>query len=89
VNLDFTGAGSAKFARVTGELAPQTSPANQIALIVDGYVLSAPVVAQAITGGEVRISGSFTADSARHLAALVTSGALPVRLSLQDVTREP
>ncbi|NUR40544.1 MAG: hypothetical protein HOV73_10705, partial [Streptomyces sp.] len=67
----------------------QQSPANQFAIVLDGTVLSAPSVAQAITGGEAEIYGSFTEASARELAADLRTGALPARLSEQSVTRLP
>ncbi|NUR39328.1 MAG: hypothetical protein HOV73_04505, partial [Streptomyces sp.] len=51
VRLRFTAAGAEKFTDVTGRLAQQQSPANQFAIVLDGTVLSAPSVAQAITGG--------------------------------------
>lgn len=89
VDLDFTPAGSAAFARVTGTLATQSPPADQFAILVDGDVLSAPLVQQAITGGKAQITGNFTADAARHLAALLTSGALPVHLTVEAITRQP
>jgi len=89
VRLRFTAAGSARFADVTGRLAQQQSPANQFAIVLDGAVLSAPSVNQAITGGEAEIYGTFTEASARALAADLRTGALPVRLTEQSVTRLP
>lgn len=88
VNLDFTSAGSAKFAGVTGKLAGQTAPGNQFAIVVDGDVLSAPAVQEAITGGKAQITGGFTRESAQNLAALISSGALPVTLAVSDITRQ-
>ncbi|WP_369235145.1 hypothetical protein AB5J56_25000 [Streptomyces sp. R21] len=87
VQIKFTAAGSKRFAQVTGELAPQQPPANQFAIVVDGTVLSAPSVNQALTGGEAQISGSFTQREAEELAAQLNSGALPVRLNEQSVSR--
>lgn len=81
VDLDFTSAGSSTFARVTGTLAQHPAPTNQFAIVVDGNVLSAPSVPAAITGGKAQISGSFTKEAAQNLAAAISSGALPVRLS--------
>ncbi|WP_405740574.1 preprotein translocase subunit SecD [Streptomyces sp. NBC_00028] len=89
VRLRFTAAGAKKFTDVTGRLAQQQSPANQFAIVLDGTVLSAPSVSQAITGGEAEIYGSFTEASARELAADLRTGALPARLSEQSVTRLP
>ncbi|WP_052396885.1 preprotein translocase subunit SecD [Streptomyces sp. NRRL F-5123] len=80
VNLTFTPAGSAQFSQVTGTLSQNATPTNQFAIVVDGEVVSAPAVYSAITGGEARISGSFTRDGAENLAAALSSGALPVQL---------
>jgi preprotein translocase subunit SecD len=88
VTLHFNAAGADKFTEVTGNLAQQTSPANELAILLDGQVLSAPAVASAITGGEARITGDFTQDTARDIAALVDSGALPVRLTVRDITQQ-
>ncbi|MEU6801883.1 preprotein translocase subunit SecD [Streptomyces neyagawaensis] len=87
VKLDFTSAGAMKFANVTGQLSQQVSPQNQFAIVLDGVVVSAPEVNGPITGGEAQISGSFTKQEARQLAAQVNTGALPVHLSVSSVTK--
>jgi preprotein translocase subunit SecD len=89
VNLDLTSAGGAKFAQVTSTLSQQGPPANQIGIVLDRRVLSAPSVAQTITGGKVQISGSFTQAAAEDLAAQISSGALPVDLIVSGTTRIP
>ncbi|MGW0711380.1 SecDF P1 head subdomain-containing protein [Streptomyces sp. NPDC002643] len=89
VKLEFTSAGAGRFADVTGRLAMQVSPKNQFAIVLDGVVVSAPYVASAITGGEAEISGSFTREEAEQLAAQLSTGALPVRLTVSDVARLP
>lgn len=89
VQLRFTATGAKRFADVTGRLAQQVQPQNEFAIVVDGTVLSAPSVNQAITGGEAQISGSFTQRSAQELAAQLDTGALPVRLKVSSVTRLP
>ena len=86
VDLEFTAAGSAKFAAITATLSQQLTPANQFAIVLDGDVLSAPMVQQTITGGEAQITGNFTRRRAVDLAALISSGALPVRLTVGSVT---
>ncbi|MFG1808104.1 hypothetical protein [Streptomyces sp. NPDC049040] len=86
VDLSFGPAGSSKFTKVTGTLAQLTPPANQFAIVVDGEVLSAPSVVSAITGGKARISGAFTQDAAQDLAAAISSGALPLQLTVGDVS---
>ncbi|MDG5807075.1 hypothetical protein P9869_31305 [Streptomyces ossamyceticus] len=87
VKMDFTSAGAKKFADVTGRLASQQPPQNQFAIVLDGVVLSAPQVNGPITGGEAQISGSFTKQEARRLAAQVNTGALPVHLSVSSMTK--
>ena len=52
------------------------------AIVLDGKVLSAPVIREAITGGAGQISGSFTVQSARDLAVLLRAGALPVPMKV-------
>ncbi|MGQ4381979.1 preprotein translocase subunit SecD [Streptomyces sp. SAS_270] len=89
VQLKFTAAGSKRFGDVTGRLAKQQSPANQFAIVLDDTVLSAPTVAQALTGGNAEISGNFTQRSAQELAAQLDTGALPVQLKVSSVTRLP
>ncbi|MER7175539.1 preprotein translocase subunit SecD [Streptomyces mesophilus] len=89
VNLDFTTQGADHFAEVTGRLSTQTPPQNQFAIVLDGEVLSAPSVSQAITGGQAQISGNFTERTARALAAQLSSGALPLDLEASSVSRVP
>ena len=61
-------------------------PTKQIAIILDGEVISAPVVQQAVfTGGTVQISGSFTEAEARDLAKILEFGAVPVKFSVATV----
>ena len=50
--------------------------------MLDDKVLSAPVIREPIIGGSGQISGSFTADSATTLAALLRAGALPAKLTV-------
>ncbi|MCM2425395.1 preprotein translocase subunit SecD [Streptomyces sp. RKAG337] len=89
INLVLTSAGGTKFAELTRRLSQQSAPANQIGIMLDRQVISAPSVSQSITGGEVQISGNFTRTSAQDLAAQISSGALPVELTVSDVTRIP
>jgi preprotein translocase subunit SecD len=86
VQLDFTGSGSKKFAKVTGELAAQQEPQNQFAIALDGEVVSAPSVSSAITGGSAQISGNFTQQSAEDLANVLSYGALPLTFDESSVT---
>lgn len=63
VQLRFTAAGATRWADLTA-----ANVGQRIAFTLDGAVLSAPTVNEAITAGETVISGQFTADSAARLA---------------------
>ncbi len=48
-----------------------------VAIVLDGYVYSAPVVQSEITGGNSQIFGNFTTDDTRDLANVLNSGKMP------------
>ena len=48
-----------------------------VAIVLDGYVYSAPVVQSEITGVNSQISGNFTTDDTRDLANVLKSGKMP------------
>ncbi|MFI9798331.1 MULTISPECIES: protein translocase subunit SecD [unclassified Streptomyces] len=86
VDMTFNGSGSKKFSNITGELAKQSSPQNEFAIVLDDEVVSHPYVQQAITGGNAQISGSFTQEEAKSLANMLSYGALPLTFSEDSVT---
>lgn len=77
VSLQFDDAGTKLFAQITKD-----NIGKVIAIYLDGQVISAPVVRQAITNGTAIISGSFTPQQAKDLVTLLNSGALPVPINL-------
>lgn len=79
VNVTFDSEGSAAWAEITGARIGQ-----QIAIVLDGNVESAPVVRDRITGGQTTISGNFTPEEARRLQTVLETGALPVSLEFQE-----
>ena len=85
VELQMTNEGAKKFADSTTKLSALESPNDQFAIVLDGVVISAPSVNEAILGGSAVISGSFTADEARALAQVLKYGALPVGLDVDEV----
>ncbi|MBF9044670.1 protein translocase subunit SecD [Rhodobacterales bacterium HKCCE4037] len=54
------------------------------AIVLDGEVVSAPVIRQAITGGAGQISGEFTVESSTQLAILLRAGALPAEMTFLE-----
>ena len=74
-NLDRVG--SKKFSK-----ASSSGIGKRLAIVLDGKIISAPVIREAIVGGSGQISGGFTFQSATDLALLLRSGALPAPLSI-------
>ena len=79
VGLEFNSAGADKFADLTAK-----NIGKQIAIVLDGEVLTAPVVQEAITGGRAQISGSRSIEDAERLAILLRSGSLPVKIEILE-----
>ena len=79
VSLDFSSEGGKKFAELTAR-----NIGKQIAIELDGQTLTAPVVQEAITGGRAQISGQRNIDEAEHLAILLRSGSLPVKIEVME-----
>jgi preprotein translocase subunit SecD len=77
VSFRFNAVGTRLFARLTAE-----KVGAPFAVVLDGVVLSAPIIREPITGGSGQISGALTVQSADHLAILLRSGALPAPLEV-------
>ena len=75
VSLTFTDQGKKLFGDATSQ-----HVGDQIMIVYDGEVISAPVVREAITDGKCVISGSFTMDSASELASYIRIGSLSLEL---------
>src|SRR5918999_371596 len=56
------------FERLTSEVYREPPPRNQLAIVVDGKVISSPAVRGPIVGGRLQIEGNFTKGAAKHLA---------------------
>lgn len=78
VSLEFDKDGGTKF----GEMTTLASQAGglQIAIILDGEIISAPRASRPIPDGNAQITGNFTAEEASGLSALIRGGALPAEL---------
>ena len=73
--LDIVGA--KRFGKATS-----TGIGKQLAIVLDGKIVSAPVIRDTIASGNGQISGNFTFQSATDLALLLRSGALPAPLNI-------
>ena len=69
--------GAQRFGRATSK-----GIGRQLAIILDGKIISAPVIRDTIASGSGQISGGFTFQSATDLALLLRSGALPAPLNI-------
>lgn len=79
VAIEFSDEGTKKFADLTAK-----NVGKRIAILLDGQVLTNPVVQEAIPGGKAVISGSQTLEEAQKLAILLRSGALPVKVDILE-----
>ena len=55
---------------------------KRLAIVLDGKVISAPIIRDAIVSGSGQISGNFTFQTATDLSLLLRSGALPAPLNI-------
>lgn len=77
VALNFTEEGSKLFAEITRD-----NVGAQLAIFLDGEIISSPRINEPITGGTAIISGGFNPQEARELAQNLNFGALPVPIEL-------
>ncbi len=75
VELVLTSEGASKFATATSE-----NIGNQISIVYDGNIISAPRVESAITGGRAQITGMADQEEAERLASSIRIGSLSLEL---------
>ena len=79
VSFRFDAVGARRFGDTT-----RRNVGRPFAIVLDGKVISAPVIREPILGGSGIISGNFTVQSARDLALLLRAGALPAPLTVLE-----
>ena len=77
VSFTLDRVGAKRFGKATS-----TGIGKQLAIVLDGKIVSAPVIRDTIASGNGQISGNFTFQSATDLALLLRSGALPAPLNI-------
>ena len=77
VSFSLDRVGAKRFGKATA-----TGIGKQLAIVLDGKIISAPVIRDTIASGNGQISGGFTFQSATDLALLLRSGALPAPLNI-------
>ena len=83
VSFTLDRVGANKFGRVTTK-----NIGKKLAIILDNKIISAPVIRDAILGGNGQISGNFTFQSATDFALLLRSGALPAPLNIIEESEQ-
>lgn len=84
IALMFNTEGARRFANITKE-----NIGKRFAIVLDGKVVSAPVIRTPILGGNCWIEGDFTFAEATEIADLLNAGALPFPLTVEAIGRLP
>lgn len=79
ISIEFKDEGRELLARLTRE-----HKGEILAIVLDGEVLSTPVIQDEITDGKAQITGSFSPEEARDLARNLNYGALPVKIEFDS-----
>jgi preprotein translocase subunit SecD len=79
VSFRFDSSGARKFGEVTTE-----NVNRPFAIVLDGRVISAPVIREPIVGGTGQITGNFTVEEANDLSLLLRAGALPAPMKILE-----
>lgn len=77
VALDFNDEGKNIFAEIT-----RTHKGEILAIVLDGSILSTPIIQDEIKDGKAQITGTFTPEEAKSLVRNLNYGALPVPITL-------
>lgn len=85
VSLTFNNEGTAAFGALTTRVTTLPEPTNQVAIVLDGLVVSSPRITEAIPSGNAQITGSFTQLEAQDLANVLKYGALPLAFDRGEV----
>ena len=82
VSMSMNTDGSRRWATLT-----KNNVGRSIAIVLDGYVYSAPNVQNEITGGNSQITGNFTPELTKDLANVLKSGKMPApaRIVQEDI----
>jgi SecD/SecF fusion protein len=79
VHFGLDRVGSKRFAEISSR-----HVGEPFAIVLDGKVISAPVIREPIIGGQGQITGNFTVEEANDLAVLLRAGALPAPLTVVE-----
>jgi len=79
IGFDLDSEGADIFASIT-----KANVGNRLAIVLDDKIQSAPVIQTQITGGRAQITGSFSMEEAKTLAAILRAGSLPIPIQIEE-----
>ncbi len=79
VTFSLSTEGAKQFLRIT-----EANVGKRLAIVLDGKILSMPLIRERIPGGQVRITGDFTMKDAQDQALILRAGAFPVPLQIAE-----
>ena len=79
ISLEFTTEGGEMFEELT-----ERNVGKNLPILLDGIVLSAPMVQETISGGSAQITGDFTVDEAKNLSIQLNAGVLPIPVKVVE-----
>lgn len=83
INIEFNKTGTEKFANLTKELI-----GKQLAIFINGELMSAPTIREAITGGTAQISGGFNGfsyEEAKKMTDMLNASIIPISIKIIDI----
>ncbi|MBI5123944.1 MAG: protein translocase subunit SecD, partial [Candidatus Omnitrophica bacterium] len=79
VSITLNSKGAEVFAKVTA-----ANVGKRLAIVLDGKIVSAPVIREAIPSGQAQITGNFSVNEANDLAVILRAGALPAPVIVEE-----
>lgn len=84
ITIEFNKIGAEKFAKLTKELIDK-----QLAIFINGELMSAPTIRETITGGKAQISGGgtngFSLDEAKKMTDMLNTSIIPTSIKIIDI----
>ncbi len=79
VNIEFNDSGKKKFGELSTKLV-----GKPLAIVLDGQLVSDPIIQEPILGGTAQISGNFSPEEAQMLSIQLNAGALPLKVEVVE-----
>ncbi|GAL84761.1 bifunctional preprotein translocase subunit SecD/SecF [Sporocytophaga myxococcoides] len=86
ISMSMNPEGAKKWRNITREASSDPKNKRRVAIVLDDYVISAPVVQVEIPNGQSSITGDFTIEEARDLASKLKAGKLPAPVRIAEET---